>query len=150
DEPFARGSRSLLSEGDEMTAELARILEAHLFLVAGAYPMALSRAREAEQHRLSIFGFPPVTDVPLWLALAAAKCWREATDAEEQARLREHLERGLARLEYFAEGCAESFLHKLRLLEAEHARLQGRTDEAMARYDEAIALARAHGFLHIE
>ncbi|MGK3998797.1 AAA family ATPase [Sorangium sp. So ce1024] len=150
EEPFARGSRSLLSEGDEMTAELARILEAHLFLVAGAYPMALSRAREAEQHRLSIFGFPPVTDVPLWLALAAAKCWREATDAEEQARLREHLERGIARLEYFAEGCAESFLHKLRLLEAEHARLQGRTDEAMARYDEAIALARAHGFLHIE
>ncbi|WP_437779108.1 AAA family ATPase [Sorangium sp. So ce1097] len=150
DEPFARGSRSLLADGDEMTAELARILEAHLFLVAGAYPMALSRAREAEQHRLSIFGFPPVTDVPLWLALAAAKCWRDAADAEEQARLREHLERGLARLAYFAEGCAESFLHKLRLLEAEHARVQGRTDEAMARYDEAIALARAQGFLHIE
>ncbi|WP_438025415.1 AAA family ATPase [Sorangium sp. So ce233] len=150
EEPFARGSRSLLADGDGMAAELARILEAHLFLVAGAYPMALARAREAEQFRVSIFGFPPVTDVPLWLALAAARCWREAADAEEQARLREHLEHGLARLSYFAEGCPENFLHKLRLLEAEVARVQGKTDEAMARYDEAIALARGQRFLHIE
>ncbi|WP_434044092.1 MULTISPECIES: AAA family ATPase [Sorangium] len=150
DEPFARGSRSLLADGDEMAAELARILEAHLFLVAGAYPMALSRAREAEQFRVSIFGFPPVTDVPLWLALAAARCWRQAADPEEQARLREHMEHGLARLAYFAEGCPENFLHKLRLLEAEVARVQGKTDEAMARYDEAISLARGQRFLHIE
>jgi hypothetical protein len=150
EEPFARGSRSLLADGDGMAAELARILEAHLFLVAGAYPMALSRAREAEQFRVSIFGFPPVTDVPLWLALAAAKSWRQAAGAEEQERLREHLEQGLARLSYFAEGCPENFLHKLRLLEAEVARVQGKTDEAMARYDEAIALARGQRFLHIE
>ncbi|WP_437287277.1 AAA family ATPase [Sorangium sp. So ce406] len=150
EEPFARGSRSLLADGDGMAAELARILEAHLFLVVGAYPMALSRAREAEQHRVSIFGFPPVTDVPLWLALAAARCWRQDAGAEEQARLREHLEHGLERLSYFAEGCPENFLHKLRLLEAEAARVQGKTDEAMARYDEAIALARGQRFLHIE
>ncbi|WP_437670161.1 AAA family ATPase [Sorangium sp. So ce131] len=150
EEPLSRGSRSLLADGDGMTAELARILEAHLFLVAGAYPRALARAREAEQFRTSIFGFPPVTDVPLWLALAAARCWGEAAGAEEQERLREHVEHGLARLSYFAEGCPESFLHKLRLLEAEHARVQGKTDEAMARYDEAIELARAQRFWHIE
>ncbi|AUX45151.1 protein kinase [Sorangium cellulosum] len=150
EEPLSRGSRSLLADGDGMTAELARILEVHLFLVAGAYPRALSRAREAEQFRTSIFGFPPVTDVPLWLALAAAKCWREAADAEEQERLREHVEHGLVRLSYFAEGCPENFLHKLRLLQAEFARIQGKTDEAMARYDEAIELAREQRFLHIE
>ncbi|WP_437821025.1 AAA family ATPase [Sorangium sp. So ce1078] len=150
DEPFSRGSRSLLADGDGMAAELARILEAHLFIVAGAYPMALSRAREAEQFRMSIFGFPPVTDVPLWLALAAVRCLPAAADAEEQARLREHIEHGLARMRYFAEGSADNFLHKLRLLEAEHARVQGKTDEAMARYDEAIELARGQRFLHIE
>lgn len=150
EEPLSRGSRALLAGGDGMTAELARLLEAHLFLIAGAYPAALSRAREAEQYRMSIFGFPPVTDIPLWLALAAARCWQGATDAEERARLREHIEDGLARLSYFAEGSADNFLHKLRLVEAEHARVQGRTDEAMARYDEAIDLARQQGFLHIE
>ncbi|WP_437978809.1 AAA family ATPase [Sorangium sp. So ce295] len=150
DEPLSRGSRSLLAEGDGMTAAHARVLEAHLFLVAGAYPMALSRAREAAQFRQILFGFPPVTDIPLWLALAAAKCWNETTDPEEQARLREHIEHGLERLRYFAEGCADNFLHKLRLLEAEHARLQGKTDEAMAKYDEAIELARQQRFFHIE
>ncbi|WP_437603845.1 AAA family ATPase [Sorangium sp. So ce590] len=150
EQPFSRGSRSLLADGDGMAAELARILEAHLFIVAGAYPMALSRAREAEQHRMSIFGFPPVTDVPLWLALAAARCWPGTTDAEERQRLGEHIEQGLARLSYFAEGSADNFLHKLRLLQAEHARVQGRTEEAMARYDEAIDLARGQRFLHIE
>ncbi|XXX82357.1 AAA family ATPase [Sorangium sp. So ce134] len=150
EEPFSRGSRSLLADGDGMAAELARILEAHLFLVAGAYPMALSRAREAEQFRMSIFGFPPVTDVPLWLALAAARCWPEATGEEERARLREHIEQGLARLRYFAEGSADNFLHKLRLVEAEHARVHGKTDDAMAAYDEAIELARGQRFLHIE
>ncbi|WP_441286264.1 AAA family ATPase [Sorangium sp. KYC3313] len=149
-EPLSRGSRSLLADGDGMAAELARILEAHLFLVAGAYPMALSRAREAEQFRVSIFGFPPVTDIPLWLALAAARCWPEAADAAERAGLRDDIEQGLARLRYFAEGSADNFLHKLRLLEAEHARVQGKTDEAMARYDEAIELARAQRFFHIE
>ncbi|WP_437627747.1 AAA family ATPase [Sorangium sp. So ce1151] len=150
DEPLSRGSRSLLAEGDGMTAEHARVLEAHLFLVAGASQQALSRAREADQFRQTLFGFPPVTDIPLWLALAAAKCWNETTDPEEQARLREHIEHGLARLKYFAEGCADNFLHKLRLIEAEHARVQGKTDEAMARYDEAIELARQQRFLHIE
>jgi signal transduction histidine kinase len=150
EEPLSRGSRSLLADGDGMAAELARIQEAHVFLVAGASPMALSRAREAEQFRMSIFGFPPVTDVPLWLALAAAKCWQETTDAEEQARLREHIEHGLAQLKYFADGCADNFLHKLRLLEAECARVQGKTDEAMAKYDEAIELARGQRFLHVE
>ncbi|WP_437282881.1 AAA family ATPase [Sorangium sp. So ce375] len=149
-EPLARGSRSLLADGDGMAAELARILETHLFIVTGAYPKALSRAREAEQFRLSIFGFPPVTDIPLWLALAAARCWPEAADAAERAGLSEDIEQGLARLRYFAEGSADNFLHKLRLLEAEHARVQGKTDEAMARYDEAIELSREQRFFHIE
>src|SRR5262249_48604143 len=47
-------------------------------------------------------------------------------------------------------GCHENFGQKLRLLEAEQARLDGRPTAAMAAYDEAIAQARTHGFLHIE
>jgi signal transduction histidine kinase/CheY-like chemotaxis protein len=93
---------------------------------------------------------PPVTDIPFFLALSAAKCWHAATGAEEQARLREHIEHGLERLRYFAEGCAANFLHKLRLVEAEYCRVLGKTEEAMARYDEAIELSREHRFLHIE
>ena len=149
-EPLSRGSRPLLADGAAFHAEHARILEAHLFLATGHCSLALSRAREAEQFQAIINADPPVTDIPLWLALSAAKCLQGTTDAEEQARLREHIEHGLERVRYFSEGCAENFLHKQRLIEAEHARVQGKTDEAMAKYDEAIDLARAQRFLHIE
>jgi predicted ATPase/signal transduction histidine kinase/ActR/RegA family two-component response regulator len=150
EEPLSRGSRSFLADGDWMVAEYARILEAHLFLLGSNFSQALSRAREADQHRANIYGMPPVARIPLWLALSAAKCWHGTTGAEEQARLCGEIEDGLTRLAYLAEGCAENFLHEQRLIEAEYARVHGKTEEAMAKYDEAIELAREQRFLHIE
>jgi signal transduction histidine kinase/CheY-like chemotaxis protein len=150
EEPLSRGSRSFSAEGDGLAAEVARILEAHLSLIAGAPSRALSQAREAEQHRRSVGGAPPVTDIPLWFGLSAAQSFQKTADAEARARLCEHIEHSITRLRYFADGCAENFLHKLRLLEAEHARVKGEPDEAMAKYDEAIEFAREQRFLHIE
>jgi len=150
EEPISRGSQSLLVDGDGFTGGLARTLEAYLFCVTGRWERALARAREAEQFRADILGMPPVTDISLFLALSAAKCWNSAANAEEQAVLREHIEHGLERFQYFSEGCPTNFVHKLRLIEAEYARVQGKTEEASARYDEAIELAREHRFLHIE
>jgi signal transduction histidine kinase len=149
-EPLARGSRALLAEHDGVAAEVARTLEAFLFLIAGEHPRALSRAREAEEFRPMAYGMPHATDIPLWLALAAAKCWDETTDAEERARLLEHVQAGLLRVRYFAEGSPECFLHKQRLIEAELARIDGRVEEALAAYGEAVELARQQRFLHIE
>ncbi|MDI1447274.1 AAA family ATPase [Polyangium sp. 6x1] len=150
DEPLSRGSRSLLTDGDGFTGGLARTLEAYLFCATGRWEQALSRAREADQSRADILGMPPVTDIPLFLVLAGAKCWRDDAGPEEQAQMREQIEQGLERLRYLAEGCETNFLHKLRLAEAEYARVLGKTEEAMVKYDEAIELAREHRFLHIE
>jgi signal transduction histidine kinase len=149
-EPLARGSNSFLAEHDGFGAELARIAEAHLFLVAGQHLRALSRARQAEVYRPIIYGCPPVADVPLWLAIAAAKCWDLVGNEEERARLRADLERGLSRLRYLTGCCPDNFLHKQRLAEAEYARVRGRTREALEKYDEAIELAHTQRFLHIE
>ncbi|MGK3959506.1 AAA family ATPase [Sorangium sp. So ce118] len=150
DEPLPRGSLSLLADGDGFTGGLARTLEIYLFGVTGRWERALSRAREADRSRADILGMPQATDVSFYLALSAAKCWHDAAGAEEQARLREHIEHGLERMRYFVEGCAPNFLHKLRLVEAEYARVLGKTEEAIARYDEAIEHAREQRFLHIE
>ncbi|UQA56772.1 protein kinase domain-containing protein [Polyangium aurulentum] len=150
DEPLPRGSQSLLADGDGFTGGLARTLEAYLFCITGRWERALSRAREADQFRADILGMPPVTDVAFFLALSAAKRWNDAAGPEERARLREHMEHGLERLRYFAEGCPSNFLHKLRLVEAECARVAGKTEEASARYDEAIELSREARFMHIE
>jgi PAS domain S-box-containing protein len=150
EEPLPRGSRTLLADGDRFSGGFARTLEGYLFCAVGQWERALSRMQEAEQYQADILGNPPVTDIAFLLALAAAKCWPGATTNEEQTRLRQHIEHGLERLRYFTEGSPENFLHKLRLLEAEYARVQGRTEEALEKYDEAIDLAREQRFLHIE
>ncbi len=143
-------SSSLLAVGHGTVAEMARIVEAHLFLAFGETTRALERADEAERFRPALFGAPQVTDIPLIRALAAAKCWSASLPASERVSLVERLNHGIQRLKYFSEGCVENFLHKLRLLEAEHARIHDNVGEAMAKYDEAIDLARKEGFLHIE
>jgi PAS domain S-box-containing protein len=149
EEPLARGSRSLLADGDRFSGGFARTLEGYLFCAAGRWEQALSRMREAEQFQADILGNPPVTDIAFLLGLAAAKCWQGAT-SEDQARLQQHIEHSLERMRYFTEGAPENFLHKLRLLEAEYARVQGRADEALEKYGQAIDLAREQRFLHIE
>ena len=144
------GSQTLAAGGFSIAAEGARIFEAQIFLALDEYEQALTRACEAEKFRTMILANAPVTDIPLWLGLAAAKCSRPDLALEKQDELRGYLRHALIRFRYFAEGCEENFLHKLRLLEAEQARLEGDFPVAMAKYDEAISLARKTGFLHIE
>lgn len=149
-ERLTASSRYFLALGDGLVAEIARIMEAHLFLGFGEYTLAFERADEAERFRPTICGYPWATDIPLWHGLAAAKCWSSALVEDQRVGLVATLERCIERFHYFSEGCAENFLHKLRLLEAERARISGRVDEAMVKYDEALTLARNDGFLHIE
>lgn len=143
-------SRVFESNAGAAVAEYTRLLQTHLFLAFEDWTRALECAEEAERFRHAAHGSPNVTDIPLWRGLAAAKCWSPALEREERAALLGKLEHGIERFRYFSEGCAENFLHKRRLLEAEHARIHGKSDEAMAKYDEAITLARKEGFLHIE
>ncbi|OYU26953.1 MAG: hypothetical protein CFE41_13225 [Burkholderiales bacterium PBB2] len=53
----------------------------------------------------------------------------------------------LERFERWAEGCEANFRHKQALIAAELARVQGRLQEAMAAYAQAISAAEAAGFL---
>jgi len=124
-------SRCLLAEADAFLAEMARILESHLFLLASQPDLALKKAEEAELFRSTGFGHPLVTDTPLWLGLPAAKCWVPALAEAEHGKLVGYLDQGILRFQYFAEKCAESFGHKLRLLEAEKARTEGRLAKAL-------------------
>lgn len=49
-----------------------------------------------------------------------------------------------------ARHCPENFEHKLLLVKGELARVQGRFEKALTRFQNAIASARKHGFLHME
>ena len=145
-----KDSRYFLALGDGISSELARIQEAHLFLAFGEYRRALERAEEADRSRPNIYGNPPVTDIPLWLGLASAKLCLPELSQEQRAPLLATLESAITRFQYFTEGCPDNFGHKLRLLQAEHARLHGRPEQAFLAYGDAIEQAHATGFLHIE
>ena len=139
-----------MATGDGLVAELARIMETHLLVAFGLWSRALSSAEEADRYRPAAYGNPPTTDIALWAGIAAAKVLSTSQDEKEREGLLKKLNHGIERCRYFAEGASANFEFKLRLLEAEHARILGKTDEAMAKYDEAITLARREGFLHIE
>ncbi|APR75806.1 Serine/threonine-protein kinase PknA [Minicystis rosea] len=141
---------SFLAAGDGFVAECARVLEAHVSLVLGDHARAFALAEEAECYRPILYGISLVTDIPLWRGLSAAKLCTPSSVPAERASLSAILDHAIERFRYLTEGCAGNFGHKLRLLEAERARIHGRIDEAMARYDEAITWAREERFLHIE
>ena len=81
------------------------------------------------------------------LAFAAA-C--DGASGEERERLLRMLAAHHANTAVWAESCAENFADRKALLGAEIARLEGRPLEAQGLYEEAVRLARRHGFLHIE
>lgn len=147
---LSAGSVHFDAVGDVAAAQLARVVEAHLFLAFGEPARALERIEVAERLRPVLGGTPPAADIPLWRGLAAAGCLSPAAPGADRAALLAALEHSVDRMRYFAEGCAESFLHKLRLLEAERARVLGDAQAAMTAYDQAMEHARAQRYLHVE
>jgi PAS domain S-box-containing protein len=69
-----------------------------------------------------------------------------AIQADEIGELQDHQ----ARLQEWARAAPETFLDRCTLVSAEIARLEDHPLDAMRLYDEAIRLARDHGFVHNE
>ncbi|MEK1889646.1 MAG: AAA family ATPase, partial [Phyllobacterium sp.] len=81
------------------------------------------------------------------LACAAAidTASKEQRDSHLQS-LSEHYER----IDIWAENCPENFANRRALIAAEIARIDGKDLEAQKLYEEAVRLARVHGFVHNE
>ncbi len=74
----------------------------------------------------------------------------DQVEPEQQQVHRRSIDRCLESLKRWAGSCPENFLHKALLVEAERARLDGRTKDAIPLYERAVDQAREHGFLHNE
>lgn len=140
----------LCSSDDGFAVEIARVLESYLYLTWGNVSAAAACIRETQSARGSLNGLPIVTDRSLWLALAGASELFSRPSQERNPEYSRWLDQGVERFTYLATGCPRNFQHKLRLVEAESARVHGRGEEAMTKYDEAIELARNERCLHIE
>ncbi|MEP6653012.1 MAG: ATP-binding protein [Myxococcales bacterium] len=69
---------------------------------------------------------------------------------ERQAEFVDRLQELLAHLQYWADHCPENFQSRYALILAEKSRLEGRDVDAMKAYAQAIASARANGFIFLE
>lgn len=80
------------------------------------------------------------------LALIDVAAKRSKSDRSTEKKI-EALRETLAR---YSANCPENFLHKVLLVDAERARLEGDMEGAMRLYDRAIEEARKQGFVHLE
>ncbi|MGK4004087.1 AAA family ATPase [Sorangium sp. So ce1036] len=132
-----------------------QILKTMCLYLHGRPADALRVADEAEENLGSLAGKFQTAALRFYRALAiaallpAARAGAPPGEAEA-VRLRADLDACRERLRGWAESCPANFSHKHLLVEAEAARVDGRSDEAAGRYEQAIALAREHGFVNIE
>jgi predicted ATPase/signal transduction histidine kinase/ActR/RegA family two-component response regulator len=90
------------------------------------------------------------TETLFYGALAAARAIDSTQDAARRRELAERITSLHTRLQPLARQCPVNFAHKVRLIEAELARVRGQREIAALAYEEAALLAGRHGFTQDE
>jgi PAS domain S-box-containing protein len=117
--------------------------------LAGAYVPAIEAAENARPLLWTSVKSFDLADYHLYAALTrAALC--DAASAAERTGHQEALSAHHRQLQQWAENCPANFEDRAALVGAEIARIDGRDAEAMRLYEQAIAAARANGFVHNE
>jgi predicted ATPase/signal transduction histidine kinase len=116
---------------------------------ANDFAAALAAAEQAAPLLWTSPSFLETAAYHLYGALARAARLDEAPP-EERAQHREALLAHGRQLDDWARHCPENFRSRAGLVDAEIARIEGRTGDAERLYEEALASARDNGFVHIE
>ncbi|MCX4247835.1 hybrid sensor histidine kinase/response regulator [Paraliomyxa miuraensis] len=116
---------------------------------AGEYEQALAASERARELLFSSAFHPQYHDYFQFRSLCLAACYRDASD-ELRAAYAEEMQTNLELMERWTDCNPRNFEAKTRLVQAEWCRARGRLDEAMLRYDQAIASAKRYRFIHTE
>ena len=114
--------------------------------LAGDYAAANEAATHAERLLWTSPAKFETAEFAFYAALSCAAACGASADAGQRSALAAHLKQ----LQIWAEHCPENFADRAALVAAEAARIEGRALDAERLYEEAIASARANGFLHNE
>lgn len=107
-------------------------------------------ARAAHCYRDVMLGSPVLPGFTFHDSLVHLALLTDTADAARQTKLLRRVEHNQKQLEQWAHHAPMNYLHKWQLVAAEEARVTGKEGEARVRYDEAIAGARAHGYVQEE
>jgi PAS domain S-box-containing protein len=122
------------------------ILQLRRHFLLGDFQRAIESAEKAQPALWAARFNIRSVDYCFYHSLAIAAVF-QASSPERRAELREALIAHIASFQRWAESCPATFAHKLALVSAEWARLEGRDIEAMQLYEQAIRLAAERGFL---
>ena len=113
------------------------------------YEGTLVHSQSAIEYEQAGVGMLPITQIPLYRALALLALYPSAAP-EQQIQMLEEVETHQQHLDIWATHAPENFQHKLDLVAAETARIQGHRGEAIERYDRAISGAKENQYIHEE
>ncbi|WP_008309376.1 AAA family ATPase [Leptolyngbya sp. PCC 6406] len=120
-----------------------------LSFLFGKYDQAIAEAAIAEQYLDGVPGLFVSALLPFYDSLAQL-AGTQRTDDDESPAIHQRLQRHLEKLQGWADLAPSNYLHKLRLVEAEHCRVLGQRYEALEKYDQSIAAAKDNGYLQEE
>jgi PAS domain S-box-containing protein len=118
-------------------------------VMSGDYQAAIAARARAEPMLWSIVGMTHEAEYHFYGALAWA-CHYDEAPLDERPELLAKLQAHQKRLEIWADTCPENFQNRRALISAEIARIENRSLDAERLYEEAVRLAREHGFVQNE
>lgn len=122
------------------------LAEAILHYLYGEYELAVDKAERAAEHEESSAGLMNIGPYYYYSSLSLMAHYPKVSSSE-QKRFLARVDENQKRMQRWT---GENYQHAYQLVEAEKARVLGRTECAMAYYDDAIASAIQNGFTNIE
>jgi len=125
------------------------IYKAEIYSLYGDYTGALEHVQEQDRLVASAMSLPQLVRFCIVAFITRAALYATLPDGDRPA-IHERLRADLAQMTAWAANCRDNFEHLRLTMTAELARINGRQDEALAGYEQAIAAAHASGFLRDE
>ena len=138
---------------DDFEAPMAMAIN-HILKIQQSYLLndldtALVYIESAEQYLPALLGFTTSADYPFYAALTLISSLAKTSD-EIQALYWLRINVYQAQMRTWAEQCPDNFKSRYDLIQAEIARVNGESWQAINLYDQAIAHAQANQFVQIE
>ena len=145
--------RQLLDQCRQHQSSLAlclyQIIKTQLLFIYDAPLEALACSQQAAPYLNLISNMIARAEHTLYTSLCLAAVIPDA-EPDEQQRYWDQFRANRRQMEIWAENCRENFQHKLLLLQAEEARLNGDQFAAMTLYRQAEQSAKEHDFPHLK
>lgn len=127
-----------------------QIMKSQVLFTYGDYQKSLDCLLLAKEYLPYVMGFVVTAVHNFYYSLNLIQIYATETREEIKKQYLQQLQENQKQMKIWADNCAENFLHKYLLIEAEFYRVDDDKLSAIELYDRAIALAKEHGYVHEE